>query len=82
VITLRITQAAFFGCNGTGFPGENPRAFVATAGGIIPLNQKGRRRDTPSLGHCDYQFYGSAAGQYFSPVVLFVFGARIRRAMR
>jgi hypothetical protein len=40
--------------------------------GDIPIEPVANQRDTPSLGHCDYQFYGSAAGHYFSPVALFV----------
>jgi hypothetical protein len=43
---------------------------------MIAVELFARRRDTPSLGHFDYQFCGSAAGHYFSLAALFVWHRR------
>jgi hypothetical protein len=62
----------------TELPDENPgisppgiAESIASGGqrpiAIITVEPFSRQPDTPSLGHCDYQFYGSTAGALFQP---------------
>jgi hypothetical protein len=67
-----MTRTFFVGCSGNPVPSENSLGFrrVSDSKGEPGLGSDrfepfASQRDITALGHCNFQFYGDAAGQSF-----------------
>jgi hypothetical protein len=56
----------------TRFRGMNGRKWRSRVLGSACIEPFAELRDITELGHCDFQFYGNAAGYHFSPAALLV----------